>query len=44
VLKELGVGRNECELLQAFSAERLLPAIAPVARGWSMPLAVARPL
>ena len=32
VLKELGVGRNECELLQAFSAERLLPAIAPVAR------------
>jgi para-nitrobenzyl esterase len=32
VLKELGVGRNECELLQAFAAERLLAAIAPAAR------------
>ena len=44
VLKELGVGRNECESLQTFAAERLLAAIAPAARGWSIPLAVARPL
>src|SRR5271163_4562939 len=32
VLNELGVGRNECEQLQAFPAERLLAAIAPASR------------
>jgi para-nitrobenzyl esterase len=32
VLKELGMGRNECEQLQAFPAERLLAAIAPASR------------
>ena len=37
VLKELGVGRNECELLQAFAAERLLAAIAPAARAVGRP-------
>ena len=32
VLKELGVGRNECERLQTVTAERLLAAIAPASR------------
>jgi para-nitrobenzyl esterase len=32
VLKELGVGRNECERLQTVPAERLLAAIAPASR------------
>jgi para-nitrobenzyl esterase len=32
VLKELGVGRNECERLQTVPAERLLTAIAPASR------------
>ena len=32
VLKELGVGRNECERLQILPADRLLAAIAPAAR------------
>ncbi len=32
VLKELGIGHNECERLQAVPAERLLAAIAPAAR------------
>jgi para-nitrobenzyl esterase len=32
VLKELGVGRNECEQLQTVPAERLLAAIAPASR------------
>jgi len=32
VLKELGVGRNECERLQTLPAERLLAAIAPASR------------
>ena len=44
VLKELGVGRNECERLQILPADRLLAAIAPAARGRPVPLAVARPL
>jgi para-nitrobenzyl esterase len=32
VLKELGIGRNECEQLQIVPAERLLAAIAPSSR------------
>jgi len=32
VLKELGIGRNECERLQTLPAERLLAAIAPASR------------
>jgi para-nitrobenzyl esterase len=32
VLKELGIGRNECERLQTVTAERLLAAIAPASR------------
>ena len=32
VLKELGVGRNECERLQTVPAEQLLAAIAPASR------------
>jgi para-nitrobenzyl esterase len=41
VLKELGVGHNECERLQSVPAERLLAAIAPASRAvgrsrWSL--------
>lgn len=32
VLKELGIGRNECERLQTVPPERLLAAIAPASR------------
>ena len=32
VLKELGIGRNECERLQTVAPERLLAAIAPASR------------
>ena len=32
VLKELGIGRNECERLQTVPADRLLGAIAPASR------------
>jgi para-nitrobenzyl esterase len=32
VLKELGIGQNECERLQSIPAERLLAAIAPASR------------
>jgi len=32
VLKEIGIGHNECERLQTVSAERLLVAIAPASR------------
>jgi para-nitrobenzyl esterase len=32
VLKELGIGRNECERLQTVPAERLLAPIAPASR------------
>jgi len=44
VLKELGIGHNECERLQTLPAERVLGAIAPASGRRPVALAVARPL